>query len=120
MVVDSSVWIEIVCDGPLRKKCEDLIKNADALVPSLVIYEIYKKLKKQTNEELSLEVVSALSKYQTIEIGRDVALLAGDLALEHDLGMADSMVLACARINNVPLLTLDNDFASLPGVRVVR
>ncbi|WP_413943456.1 type II toxin-antitoxin system VapC family toxin [Bdellovibrio sp. HCB-162] len=120
MVVDSSVWIEIVCDGPLRKKCEEALKNTDPIVPTLVIYEIYRKLKKQTSEETSLEVVSALSKYKSMEINRDIALLAGDLSLEFDLGMADSMVLACARFSHAQLLTLDNDFASVTGVKVIR
>lgn len=120
MIIDSSVWIEIICDGPLRKKCEELIKDKEPLVPTLVIYEIYKKLKNQTSEEISLEAVGALSKYKTIDINRDVALLAGDISLEYDLGMADSLVLACARLYRTSLLTLDNDFASIPNVKVVR
>ncbi|MGZ3770386.1 MAG: PIN domain-containing protein [Bdellovibrio sp.] len=120
MVVDSSVWIEIICDGPLRKKCEDLIKDIEPLVPALVIYEIYKKLKKQISEEISLEAVGAISKYKIIDINRDIALLAGDISLSYNLGMADSLVLACARLYRTSVLTLDNDFASIPNAKVIR
>jgi predicted nucleic acid-binding protein len=34
--------------------------------------------------------------------------------------MADSLVLAQAKHMRVPLLTLDNDFAKIPGVKVLR
>ncbi|MGE0633252.1 MAG: type II toxin-antitoxin system VapC family toxin [Pseudobdellovibrionaceae bacterium] len=120
MVVDSSVWMEMIFDGPLRKKCEDRVKGMAVLVPSSVLFEVYKKIKKQISEEVALETVAALSKYKTIEITRDIALLAADLSLEQNLGMADSLVLACANANKVGLITLDNDFTSVPNAQVIR
>lgn len=120
MVVDSSVLIEIIFDGPLRKKCETLLSHKNILVPALVIYELYKKIKKQINEEVALETVSSLGQYKILELNRDIALLAADLSIEYNLGMADSVVLACARMHKVDLVTLDNDFSTIPNVKVLR
>ena len=120
MVVDSSIWIEIVFDGPLRKKCEEILKTAEVLVPALIIYEVYRKLKKQVSEEIAIEVISSISKYPTLEINRDISILAADLSLEYSLGMADSVVLACAKLNKTELVTLDNDFAKIPDVKILR
>jgi predicted nucleic acid-binding protein len=121
MIVDSSVWIEIFLDGPLAEKCENRLKLADPiLIPTLVFYEVYKKLKKKSSEEIALQAASYLGQYSQIELSREIALLAGDLSLELNLGMADSLILAHARHLKKPLLTLDNDFASFDDVTVIR
>lgn len=120
MVVDSSIWIEILSGGKLASKCENLIKNKTILVPTIVIFEVYKKIKKSSSEDVALEVVSHLSKYKIIEISRDISFAAADLAIEKNLGMANALVLATAQINKTTLFTLDNDFTSIQGVEVVR
>lgn len=120
MIVDSSVWIEILSNGKLSAKCESRIKNKNLMIPSIVIYEVYKKFKVSTSEETALEVMGYLSKNKIIEIDRDISITAADLAIEHDLAMADALVLACAHAHKTTLLTLDNDFASLPETEVIR
>ncbi|MEW6055426.1 MAG: PIN domain-containing protein [Bdellovibrionota bacterium] len=49
-----------------------------------------------------------------------MALYAADLSIEFELAMADSLILAFAKEAGVSLLTLDNDFAGIPNVVVVR
>jgi predicted nucleic acid-binding protein len=120
MIVDSSVWIEIFREGPLSKKCEKAIKGQKVRVPSLVIFEVYKKIKTRISEEIALEVVGALSQYEVLDLTRETSLLAADLSVEHSLGMADSIVLAHARGASETLLTLDNDFSKIPSVSVIR
>lgn len=120
MVVDSSVFFEILSDGPLRSKCERLIAGRELVVPSLVIYEIYRKLKSRATEEDALEAAAFLRQHQVADLTGEVALLAGDLSLEYDLPMADSFVLAHARAAGVGLVTLDNDFDGIADVTIVR
>ena len=120
MVVDSSVWIEILGGGPLGQRCQDLIDKATVRVSSLVVYEVYRKIKQRLGEESALEVVAALSCYEQLDLTREVAMLAADLSLAHKLPMADSLVLAHARHLNEDLVTLDNDFAGLPGTLIIR
>jgi predicted nucleic acid-binding protein len=120
MVVDSSVWIEILVGGPLAVACEKKISAGDIRVPAMVLYEVYRKIKAKASEEKALEAIGALSSYEILNLTREVALLAADLSLELKLGMADSCMLAHARLLGVPLFTLDNDFASLSGVLILR
>ena len=120
MIVDSCVWIEIFLDGSLASRCEEQLVEKDVLVPSLVLYEVYKKLKVKASEDLALQSIAFLGQYIACEMNREVALLAADLSLEFNLGMADSLILAHARHLKVPLFTLDNDFSGISGVTVLR
>lgn len=120
MIVDSSVWIEIFFEGPLAIKCEQELVGKTIQIPTLVFYEVYKEIKAKASEELALQAIGFLSQYSQHELSREVALLAADLSLELNLGMADSLILAHARYLKEPFLTLDNDFAGAPGVKVLR
>ncbi len=120
MVVDSSVFLEIISDGPLRAKCEKAIHGKDVVVPSLVLFEIYRKLKSRSTEDDALSAIAYLRQFQVADLTAEVALLAGDLSLEHSLPMADSFVLSHARGLGQILVTLDNDFADIDGALVIR
>ncbi len=120
MVVDSSVWLEILLDGPLAAKCQKAMYNQPIRVPALVLLEVYKMLRARAGEPLALESVAAISRHDVLSLTREVALLAGDICLDKKMGMADGMVLAHARILGESLLTLDNDFADVESATVVR
>ncbi len=120
MIVDSSVWIEILKSGPLQSECEEYIKNAEIKIPVIVLYEVYKKIKLIVSEEAALEVVASLSQHEVVELTGDISLLAADLSIELNLPMADSLVLAFARYFKVELLTLDHDFVGLKGVKIIQ
>ena len=120
MVVDSSVWIEIFVSGKKAKSCKRAIDDAkEVTVPTVVLYEIYKKIKHKVSEESALEAVASLSQYKVEDFNREIAMTAADLSLEHKIAMADSIVLAHALNKNTELLTLDNDFRGIPGAKVL-
>jgi predicted nucleic acid-binding protein len=120
MVVDSSIFLEIFSDGPARAVCEKHLRGKRIIVPTLVLFEIYKKLKAKVSEEDALSAVAALRAHQVADLTSEIALLAGDLSLEYSLPMADSLVLAHSRFQNEPLLTMDHDFLDIPEVIIVR
>lgn len=120
MVVDSSVWLEILMKGERAAKCLKALSNGPIRVPTLVLHEVYKKLCARAGESLALESVASLSQYEVLDLTREVALLAGDICLVEKLAMADGMVLAHARILGDRLLTLDNDFVTVQDAWVVR
>ncbi len=120
MVVDSSVFLEIIANGPLRAKCEKAISGRSVFVPTLVLFEVYRKLKSKLTEHDALDAVASLRQFKVLELTAEVALGAGDLSLEHKLAMADSFMLAHARQIGIQLLTLDNNFADIPGVIILR
>lgn len=121
ILIDSSAWIEYFRKGALHRKVSlYLSENEDILVPTLVLFEVYRKIHKSLSENEALSAVASLSSFQVIELTREIALLGADLSLEHQLGMADSCVLATAQIYHTPLITLDYDFSQIPGVKILK
>jgi toxin FitB len=120
-VVDSSVWIEILAQKPLAKACLKEIKSASQIfVPTVVLFEVYKKIAIAHSEHQGLTAVATMSQYRVLDLTRDIALSAADIAIREKLAMADSLMLAHARSNHAVLLTLDNDFAGLADTKVLR
>jgi predicted nucleic acid-binding protein len=52
-----------------------------------------------------------------IDLDLRVALSAARVSIDTKLPLADSVVLATARLHDATLWTQDSDFESLPGVR---
>ena len=120
-LLDSSVWIEILGSGPLSKSCLKELKSAElVVVPTLVIYEVYRKITQSASDDQALSAISNLTQHSVVELSQDVALTAADLSLQYKLGMADSFVLAHAQRANATLVTLDNDFAGTPNTLILR
>lgn len=121
VVLDSSVWIEILNNGPRANACTKELRSAQTVfVPTLVIFEVYKKIATAKSEDSALSAVALLSQCEVSDLTREVALAAADLAIQRKLAMADSLVLAHAQQQGATLVTLDNDFSGIPGARVIR
>ena len=117
-IVDSSGWLEFLTDGPLAGSYSRYLRRPDRLLtPTVVLFEVYKWVKRQRSEEEALLAAAQLEKPTLAPVTPTVALTAADLGLEHGLAMADSIVYATALLNRVELVTSDGDFESLPGVR---
>ena len=116
-VVDSSGWLEYFVDGPLANSYAiHLADLAQVLTPTIVLYEVYRWLKRERGDEEALLAVAQLAKTQVVPVTVTLALTAADLGLEHGLHMADSLIYATAVSMDAELITSDADFASLPGV----
>ena len=82
----------------------------------IVIYEVYKRLKRDLSEDDAVVAVSAMQRAVLVPITSELALTAADLSLEHGLAMADSLILATARLYKAELVTSDRDFEQVEGV----
>ena len=73
----------------------------------------------QTDELVvpSLRAVAVMQQGAVIDLDVRLALTAARLSLDTRLPMADSVVLAAARLHDATLWTQDADFERLPGVR---
>jgi len=116
-LVDSSGWIEHLTDGPLADAYAEYVSAPDLLVPSIVLYEVYKLLCREISEQVALEAAARLKSARLVPLDDQLALEAADLSLEHGLAMADAVVYATARHYDALLVTSDADFADLPGVQ---
>ena len=119
--VDSSGWLEYFAKGPNGAFFAPAIQDtANLLVPTVSIYEVYKRILIQRDEEDALNVVGWMSLGQLVDLTREIALLAADLSLEHKLPMEDSMILATAQKFEAMLWTQDEHFKGLPGVKYIQ
>jgi predicted nucleic acid-binding protein len=117
IVIDSSGWIEFFTDGSLADDYARRLRNLGAIVtPVIVIYEVYKRLKRDLSEDDGVIAVSAMQRTRIVAIDQGIALTAADLSLEHGLAMADAIVLATARKFDAELVTSDRDFERIAGV----
>lgn len=121
LLIDSSGWIEFFADGPLATQYSKYLKDFSKIVtPSIVIYEVYKKVKKERTEEDALLVVSLINKTTVVSLNESIALLAADISLKYALPMADAIVYATALENNCTVVTGDTHFKGLDRVIFVK
>ena len=117
MLIDSSGWIEFFTDGPLADTYAAHLKHPQQLItPSVVLYEVYKVIKRQRSEEEALAAIAQIGKTRVVPLTDAIALTAADLSLTHDLAMADAIVYATALTEHTTLVTSDADLKDLPGV----
>ncbi len=95
ILVDSSGWIEFFSGGPLADRYGPYLKNPSNIVtPSIVLYEVYKKIKREYGEETAVLVAGQLNSTKIIPLSESIALFAADMSLQHGLAMADAIVYA--------------------------
>ncbi len=115
-VIDSSGWIEFFTGGQLADSYADLLQMEEVLTPTVVLYEVYKIIRRDYSEEAGLLAVAKLKATQVVELDESLALTAAEASLEHGLAMADAIVYATAVREGAELVTSDADLANLPGV----
>jgi predicted nucleic acid-binding protein len=116
-VVDSSAWLEYFANGPNAAFFAPAIeKTSDLLVPSLTLYEVFKRVLQQRDEGHALQAVAVMEQGSVIDLDAPLALIAARTSIEHRLPLADSIVLATARTHDAVLWTQDADFKGMAGV----
>lgn len=119
-VVDSSGWLEYLADGPNAGFFASAVEaTVDLIVPSISIYEVFKRVLQQRGENAALQAAALMQQGRTAELTASLALAAAQLSIEESLPMADSIMLATARAFDASLWTQDADFASIAGVKYI-
>ena len=117
-IVDSSGWLAYFADEPSAKHFHKTLNDPSSLVvPTVTIYEVFKVALRESRENEALQVVAAMQKGKVVDLTSSMAITASKLSLEHNLPMADSIILATAREYAATLWTLDSDFKNFKGVK---
>ena len=117
-VVDSSGWLEYFADGPAAGSFAPAIEEtAKLVVPTLSLYEVFKRLLQQRGESAALTAVALMQQGALVEPSAPLARSAATLSVRHRLPMADSVMYATARAHGATLWTQDADFETRPKVR---
>ena len=117
-VVDSCAWLEYFADGANAAFFARAVENTEKLlVPTLSLYEVFKRVLQQRSESDALRVVAVMQQGTIVELDGRIALSAARISIAHKLPMADSVMLATARAFGATLWTQDDDFKGLGGVQ---
>lgn len=117
-LVDSSAWLEYFANTANAKNFAKAIENEkELLVPTIVIYEVFKKLLLEKGEDTALRLVAHMHLGQIVEINSEIALSAGKLSSTFKIAMADSIILAISQKYNATIWTQDADFSGFENVK---
>lgn len=117
-IVDSSGWLEYFANTKNAKNFAEAIEdNKNLIVPTITIYEVFKKILLEKDKDIALEIAAHMKQGTVIDLDIELALLAGKLGKDLKLPMADSIILATTIKHNATLLTQDADFKNIENVK---
>jgi predicted nucleic acid-binding protein len=80
---------------------------------------VFKRVRQQRGHGPALQAIALMRQGQVVDLTATLAIAAASLSLEHEIPMADSIMLATARACGALLWTQDADFDGLPGVKFI-
>jgi predicted nucleic acid-binding protein len=120
ILVDSSGWIEYFTEGPLADEFAPYLENpAEVVTPTIVVFEVYRWIRRQRSEEEAIAAVAQMQKTSVVDLDQFLALSAAELSITHGLAMADAVVYATAQARKTPMVTADAHFEGLRNARVL-
>ena len=120
-VVDTSIWIEWLTGGPLKKLLtKEFPDQAQCVVPTIVQLELAKWLMREVGEDQADQVIAFTQKCVVVPLDTRVALTATGLHRQYKLATADAVVYATALEYGADVLTCDAHFEKLPNVLFLR
>jgi len=122
ILIDSCGWIEYFGEGPLADQYASFIERtekSEMIMPTIVIYEVYKKIKCVKGEEKALEAYAQMSLTHVVELTSALSLKAADISISKEVAMADAIVIATAKDYEAQIITSDQHFEKVDGVKIV-
>jgi predicted nucleic acid-binding protein len=116
-LIDSSAWLEYLTQDVNAAKFAPYIESdATVLVPTIILYEVTKKLLRERGKNESDLFVSEALRRVVVSLSEELALAAALISNETKLAMADAIIYATAQAHQAQLITGDTAFRGLPGV----
>lgn len=117
-LVDSSGWLEYLADDPgAGFFAEPLADLENLLVPTICMLEAARIVTRERGIDEAVEALTLMMRGCVVDLDASIMLSAAQLALEYRLPLADSAILATARLYGATLWTQDSDFERIEGVR---
>ncbi len=120
ILVDSSGWLEYCTEDT---KAEVFARYLEAqnqvLVPTIVLYEVYKNLNQLEGKPAADRFASQALRCRIAILDEDVALGAAITSSKYHLAISDAIIYATAQRFGAQLITSDPHFRNLPGVNML-
>jgi predicted nucleic acid-binding protein len=111
-IVDSSFWLEYFAGTDAGNIVSEIVEDTgELIVPSLILYEVFKKLLRETTEDNALLCIAHMKQGKIIGLGDELSLSAARLSVEFKLPLADSIIYASAIKYDCVLWTQDRHFS---------
>ena len=88
-------------------------------MPSITIYEVFKTILRQRDESDALQAVALMMQGSVVDLTANTSILAAKIRLAEKMPMADSIILATARLYQATVWTQDADFKRIAGVQYI-
>ena len=113
-VIDSSFWLEYFSGSAAGNIVSGIIENVQELiVPAITLFEVFKKLLYETNEDDALFAIAHMKQGNVIDLNDELALSAAKISKDYKIPMADSIIYATSLKYNCILWTQDKHFINL-------
>ena len=117
-IVDSSYWLEYLAGSKAGDLVSSAIEDLESLiVPSIILYEVFKKLLIERDEDSALLAVAHMKQGTVIDLNSDLSRYSAKIGKDYKLPMADSIIYGTSRKYNCILWTQDKHFKDLENVR---
>ena len=117
-IVDSSCWLEYFAGSRVGDEVSSVIEDTDnLLVPAIIVYEVFKKLILELDEDKALYAVAHMKQGHIVNLDTDLAIYAAKIGKDNKLAMADSIIYAITKKYNALLWTQDKHFKDLKSVK---
>ena len=76
-IVDSSCWLEYLSGSAVGEAAAKIIEDTgNLLVPSIILYEVFKKLLLEKDEDVALFIIAQLRQGKVIGLDEDLSIFA--------------------------------------------
>jgi predicted nucleic acid-binding protein len=117
-VVDASVWVDAILDGPRRDRALLAVETLDPWAPQLIDSEVASAVARleRAGAITSAEADTAMADWRSLRVERaSNDLLLDDVwALRHSIRTTDAFYVVLARILGCPLITSDARLSRAP------
>jgi predicted nucleic acid-binding protein len=119
-LVDSCGWIGYLADGENADFFAIPLQDTENLiVPSICIFEVFKKVLQDSGESSAFQVVALMYQGQVIDLDMRLAIGSAELSFELKLPLADSVILATSKLCNSIIWTQDKHFKGMKDVKYI-
>ncbi|MEI6500243.1 MAG: type II toxin-antitoxin system VapC family toxin [Armatimonadota bacterium] len=120
ILIDSSGWLQYFLGDALADTYGAFIEGEEPiLVPAVVLYEVYKTLRRQVDEDTADQAALHLTTRKQVPLDAELALAAAEISLRHSLPFADAVIYATAETHEATIVTSDQHFDGLARVQYI-
>lgn len=117
------MWLEFFSGGAKARRVEKYFKPSYKIIlPSIVAYEVYKKIKSFKGEQMAVLLLAQMERLaaSTISVDQPLAIQAADISLQYRIPMADALIYSAAIVSDSTIITMDVHFKGMPRAEVVK